>query len=55
MPYNGGMKTKTLVIFAAELAAISIDAAPVAVDAQTRGKRLEHYWSFGVGARRVNE
>ena len=54
MPYNGGMKTKTIGIFAAALAAISLNAAPVAVDAQAKGTPLEHYWSFGVGAGRVN-
>ena len=36
MPYNGGMKTKTMGIFAAVAAAISLNAAPVAVDATKR-------------------
>ena len=55
MPYNGGMKTKTIGIYAAVAAAISLNAASVAVDAQAKGTPLEHYWSFGVGAGRVNE
>ena len=37
------------------LSEISIEAAPIVVDAQARGEHLEHYWSFGVGAGRVNE
>ena len=41
------MKTRIAVSFAAALAAISLNAAPVAVDAQAKGTSLEHYWSFG--------
>ena len=55
MPYNGGMKTRTLSLLAAAVAAISLNAAPIVVDVQARGEHLEHYWSFGVGAGRVNE
>ncbi len=36
------------------LSEISIEAAPIVVDAQARGEHLGHYWSFGVGAVALN-
>ena len=36
MPYNGGMKTKTMGIFAAVAAAISLNAAPKAAGDATK-------------------
>lgn len=36
------------------LSEISIESAPIVVDAQARGEHLEHYWSFGLDAVALN-
>ena len=47
------MKRTAMLLSAAALGAQALSG--VVVDAGTAGARLDHYWSFGVGAGRVNE